>query len=888
MQLTVIKDIYDLASYELYETDDLLGALASSLGSVWPENARLFHEHISEATEITPKNERDIERLMAIEGDVYCVVAPEEAATVVSLIIAAVAAVAAIVIANNTKVPSAASRNMNDKSSNNKLSGRSNEARPMERVPDIFGEVTSYPDLISPTYDEFVGNVQVENQLLCIGRGQYDIHKVQDGETRLEYVSGASVEIYQPNTDIVRDEPYYRIGAIITDEPWIATRSNNIDGLDLRPGNTGYFNLNGEVRLVSPNAIELKSGTDADFTNIFYAGEKVTLYTRPYGEVSLNAVVTSSSSFAAKGFNPSIGSVVHISDWMWQGYDLSGIYTVTAVNSITATCQAGEKDPVTSLCGMNISLANAAQVNPNWNYVKPGRTTLQVGALCTQCVMAGTPATCYAYDASGFTDYSGEYEIETVLPSSMFLKTPSQINPNWSGIANLPGGATGYLYGYLTSGDARWSNTFILDDPELEEVWLNIIAAGGLYKDNGEKQTAISVEVMAELTPIDANNTPAGEAQTFTGIINGSAETRSQQALTMKLRPGTGGRQRIRVRRVTDSDTGFSGSVVDDIKWRDCYAMKRHPLTNWGDVTVVRARTLSTVNATALKERKLNCMVTRQLPVYDYDGIASDALISTRSFADILIAASLDPYIGRRRIQEMDLENIFNTETAIIEYFGTPLAAEFCGTLDSTDLSFEETVSIIARAVFCTAYRQGSILRLFFEREEDVPALLFNHRNKVPGSEKRTLTFGMANDNDGVELEYVSPVDDTVLTMYLPQNMSAVNPLKVETVGVRNKVQAHFRLWREYQRLKHQHVSTEFDGLSEAQLLVRGNKILVANNTKAEKMGGEVVEQNGLVAYSSQPLLWKRAKPTRPFCNWRMPQCRICRLHPALTRTALL
>lgn len=98
----------------------------------------------------------------------------------------------------------------------------------------------------------------------------------------------------------------------------------------------------------------------------------------------------------------------------------------------------------------------------------------------------------------------------------------------------------------------------------------------------------------------------------------------------------------------------------------------------------------------------------------------------------------------------------------------------------------------IADAVFCKAYRRGSSIKLTFEKETDSSVMLFNHRNKLPGSETRTATFGYINDNDGVELDYISPEDDAKVTYYVPADQSAVNPKKLDTIGVRSKVHAHF------------------------------------------------------------------------------------------------
>ena len=63
------------------------------------------------------------------------------------------------------------------------------------------------------------------------------------------------------------------------------------------------------------------------------------------------------------------------------------------------------------------------------------------------------------------------------------------------------------------------------------------------------------------------------------------------------------------------------------------------------------------------------------------NGAMTTELFPTSSFADALVSMALDDKIGRRTIDEIDLENIYRTYNDVVDYFGTPLAAEFCTTL---------------------------------------------------------------------------------------------------------------------------------------------------------------------------------------------------------------
>lgn len=164
---------------------------------------------------------------------------------------------------------------------------------------------------------------------------------------------------------------------------------------------------------------------------------------------------------------------------------------------------------------------------------------------------------------------------------------------------------------------------------------------------------------------------------------------------------------------------------------------------------------------------------------------------------------------------------------------------------------------MIAEAVFCRAYRRGSVIRLFFERATEDSTILFNHRNKLPGSEQRT--DGSDEEYDGVEFQWIDPANDAPVTIYLPEDRSAVNPLRVESVGVRTQEQAHIHAYRRWNKIRYHDQATEFDALPEANLLRVSERVLCADNTLARSQDGDILhvneEDNRLVTLS-QPFNW--------------------------------
>jgi hypothetical protein len=262
----------------------------------------------------------------------------------------------------------------------------------------------------------------------------------------------------------------------------------------------------------------------------------------------------------------------------------------------------------------------------------------------------------------------------------------------------------------------------------------------------------------------------------------------------------------------------------------------------------VQSRTYATTGALAVKERKLSMVVTRKLQI-----VPNGPLVATSKAEDIIRAVALDPYIGGRSELELDTVQITQTMEAIRAHFGYAAVTDFNYTFDNA-LSFEETVQAVANSAFCTAYRRGNILRVSPELPTLDSKILFNHRNKLPGSETRSVQFGAKDNFDGIAYKYTSPDDDALITRYFPADQSALKYRTVESIGVRNHLQAYFHARRLYQKLLYQNIGVEFTSTQEAAVLLPTNRVLIADNTRGATQDGEVLTQDGLVLALSQPV----------------------------------
>ncbi len=847
----IAKDPLCLDKWSRHETDDVRALLVEEFPNEFPETARIYHNEVTQANDITPTNEQEVEALGELEGEFFVIIYPAGGLSILAIVIIAVVAVAAVAFLLQPQIPSVAIRtnqNRQDSSPNNELSQRSNKPRVNGRIPDIFGQVRSTPDLLAVPYKLYENHQEVEFAYMCVGKGTYDVEDIKDGETLVSEIAGTTVEIFAPNTSPNSgDAPQSRIGTAISEEVIKAAEINAVNGQTLRAPNADAVTGSSNIRFEYPDTIAVNSEAGIDFTDFFANNDTLEITNSsfsgsvdPFTQTAVSVKFTYSGTIVFQTGDPSqdyqAGDTLTLVDAArtdgTNPVDLAGSYTISSIDSTT------------------ITLSSPAGVNADWDVLddwasdETGYDDSDVG------VSTGS--------RSG--DLNGTYTVLSVASGSIALSSPAGVNADWDVLNELVDDRTDYISPTLeTSGD-KWIGPFFLDITDLEKVYSNFIGLNGLYKDNGSQQTRFDITVELELTPVDAAGSPTGSAETFQGTIEGSATTRSARAKTIQADPTFTGRCKVRARRVTDADLTFSGSVIDEVKWQQLYGISPIEPTDFGDVTTVHAKTYATSGALSVKNRKLNMLVTRKIPTRISGDTFTITLTATKSVAEIMAFVCLDQYIGNRSPSEVDFDSIYETAAELDAYFGHPEASEFSYTLDNENMSFEETIASMAEAVFCTAYRRGNQVKLSFEKITDDSTIIFNHRTKLPGSETRTIRFGNQDNNDGVELEYVSPVDDVIETYYIPFDRSAVNPRKVETIGVRTEEQAFWHAWRTWNKIQHQNTITEFEATQEAAIPVIRERVLVADNTRPETQDGEVIDQTGLTLTLSQKVVFENGE----------------------------
>jgi hypothetical protein len=165
-------------------------------------------------------------------------------------------------------------------------------------------------------------------------------------------------------------------------------------------------------------------------------------------------------------------------------------------------------------------------------------------------------------------------------------------------------------------------------------------------------------------------------------------------------------------------------------------------------------------------------------------------------------------------------------------------------------MTFEDHLTLIARAVFCRVFRIGNTYEFRFirPRAKGETALLLNHRLKYSGTDKRSRKFTDPDGKgyDGVVISYKDAGTRAFETIRIPEGTFPVNPLELELPGVTNKQVATWHTLREWNRIKYRRVFHETEAHSLARGLVPDDRIIMANDTLTKSLNGQVLEQKGL------------------------------------------
>lgn len=780
---------------------------------------------------ITGSDEELWKQVAANDSEMYTVFQnPGDPATTVGAILINIAVAVALTVVSMILFPpprQPGNVNRTQSSDNNKLADRENKVRYMERVEDIFGTVLSVPSLMMPTYNKYIKHRRVEYGYYCVGRGYYELNEIRDADTLLADIEGASAAVYDPFTSPNSgDSPTTQIGDPIIDQVVTVDRAVEIDGMTLKawnqvqlPNSSRQYRFTADAGGDYITQSSVQANWQPNFNSVLDVGDTITVtsssFTRPtrsYSEVGYTkATQTFSRSGGFGGINDfglASGDTITVD---FGDPFLDGTYTVSTVVGSSLFVQ----ESISSLAEDNVggTISRAAQT---WSF-------------------------------------NGTYEIAAVEDKRVRLTTSTFPVINYNGQASPQAVIQ-------INNRSQWTDWVTLPQKDRTEVWINVVAGNGMYKFDGG-YSAATVEFHLEWQQLDAMLNPQGPIVQVWGAVSGSVT--DERAVTVEHVTGWTGPIRVRMRRLTDYDYGFEGTVMDEIKWTDLYAVTPVDKAHFGNKTTIHTITYPTVRSTSYRSRQLNCLASRLIPTYNgsvFSGAFDDTgrhvsgtIHKTSKIVDVIGAVMLDKMIGNRSVDDIDMPQIYSVQQQLDATH--PEMGQFNYTLDSDNLSLEDTISMVANAGFCIAYRQPTQIRLAPDLRQDRSVAMFTHRNKQPKSETITRTFANDGEYDGVEFLYTDPDSNQTETIILPQDGNYTRLKRFEIPGIRSFSQAWLRANREYKKLMGQRVRVETGVTLDGRALLPNKRIDIVDNTKFKSFDGEVVGWDGaLTLRLSQPV----------------------------------
>lgn len=827
----------------IVETSDVMQTLMAEFNGSFPDNTRLYHQQVCQSNDVTPSAtciEKDIERLQELDGTLYVVTHPQFFLFGLTGILGTLLKVFILGLVSYLLRPKTPKeRNTGDQSPNNGLSDRVNSARLKERIPDIYGEVVSTPDLIAQPYFRFEDHREVEYTYLCVGRGQFQITDAKDDITPIEDISGVSYAVYGPNTSPNSGVPQDVYGTPIDERIWAARKSNAVNGQTLRAPNSTSIDGDEDIAFNSPDGIS-HNNNDLDFEEYFAPGD--------------NLILSNTES----GDNTGTGAI-----------NLDGTYEILSVtNSSLALVNPGLVNPNWDSGTFNTGFTDARLATNSEKWVGPFVIEKSHRVLCNFIAANGL------YTDDGEKQYTMGVNIEVEVQQLDANGDP--VGPITTNTTNIQGSAelqnsrlnSGYftLPGQTTaeSKQNRWQVRCrrVTETPEFDDrrvvdeiQWRDLYGMEYVTEQHFGNVTTIQVRTPATQGALSIKqrkfNCKARRLLPSKNLYDKNSESIEDNAFMRSDGvEGVNGIYHLTgFIKVEPNETYVSTAQTRFGAFFD--ADKNVVLGGWDefeDSTPVTVPTNATYVRLTVPQNSSDVLQFEKGTVstaYESYTDSSDAVAIIKDIAT-------DPRLGAMTENELDVGSMVDAIADNQTYFGTVLASKFNYTFDQKNTSAEEMVQSVAQAVFCTAFRQGQLLKLHFERQTDLSVLQFNHRNKIPNSELRSVRFGNSEDNDGVDFDWVDPDDGAIQTLQVPTDGSANNPKKIEIHGITSRVQAYFHAWREFQKIVHRNVAVEFDATAEAITLTLNQKILVADNTRGDTWDGQITYQDGVTLFLSQ------------------------------------
>ena len=742
---------------------------------------------------------------------------PRGPETWVYLAIAAVVAVATILL-----VPKIPTLSRDQGSATNSFGLSVNEPRIGDRIDDIFGTVTKHtPPLWQVPYRIGVNNQEAEVLLLAIGRGKYllDTNTIYDGDTRIIDIPNAQFSKYEPNTYPSNGLPSLQIGEDINEKIGVYRQSNDLNPSELLPPNDLVnSNLKWKLSGSGPNGIMVATfiPDDFNFAEYYKVDDVISLKDLNYFIYDKDVTIYGGAADYTEG--PSTFKTYY------QPIDLGEEESIEyVITNVTA-------DSITVLIPANAS----AQVVSAWSSM-------------TDYI---APTVYYKATNNSLTDF---YALRGTISTGDWFEDDQ---------LSIPVNISDYSYSPLVGKPFTGTLGPFVVPVNSDEIILNFVSESGFYKLKSNNETPVTAEIKILVEEIDIYGVITGNKEIHSVPYTSNQEVRKSVFKTERIAI-TYAKSVVSAVRTTSRDKSKEVSNVDIIKWRDLYSFENVSNLELGDVTLAHVIIPSNSQSRLIKERKQNMNVTRLITEYLGDGVFGPGeSLASDDFSQILIHVSLDPFIGRLKIEDINADGFLSLSNQITEYFNSNEMTRFGYDFDNTQVTYQDIFIQICKVVNCSPYVQNGIYDASFERLQESSSMQITCRNKIEGSESREQIF--TREFDGIEVSYRDEATSISETIYLPSDRSSVNPDRLELNGCVTRLQAFRYAYREFNKQIYSKINVNFDVDEFGRNIIPNRRIDSPDSTRFtyrdgvtdgyKIYDGEVIESNGLTVELSEPV----------------------------------
>lgn len=366
------------------------------------------------------------------------------------------------------------------------------------------------------------------------------------------------------------------------------------------------------------------------------------------------------------------------------------------------------------------------------------------------------------------------------------------------------------------------------------------------WQELNDADTPVGTVVTKTITASTGNSATVTSADGGTvSTTSASPKNRTQIAAPIrrsyKIDTGRSARWAVKIERITASPNAVNGT--DRFIWAALKLFADYPTGSaYGDVTLLAVRVKASQGLGNDASVRIRARANRRLqPPGGGTEVATTS--AAYAFADVYTNST---YGAKRPSSELDIAtlNALHTKWAGYEF-------NYVFTDRST---VWEALRTITTPFGAEPVPVGPVMSVVQDGVKAVRSMLFTDANIIENSITVGYSFDEEGATDGVEIEYINPVD--FQPSYARYPSTALRPDQFSLPGVTNATHAAQYAQLTWQRRQGQRKRVSFDTELEGLLLQLGDRIGVAHNVPKWGESGQVIAVSGLTLTVDRNIDW--------------------------------